>query len=375
MPDLKPPLAISHSPWKSPRNNRNVINRSQAGLGLQGSFGPVFSDVSLIDISFVVHVKPKRYDSIPSPLFIAARLDSRYLRGMKKCWGENGWFADPVPTFKAIAQNNARGHDSDVETTEYNKYITVPAVNVRYTSTLMEALHSSKRRVFGIDKDRLVCVAASLASGANTFAKIVLLPIIEQYLSGCDKKTILEIAVQGYHRTCFAESSNSPYWPHMLFKHDDDNNLYNHGKWKFTFLRHPLDRILISFLLLKSSLSDSLAAERDNTNDKNENPLNLVCIDSNFVALRAIKATNKRGATDEGDRSNNKNTNLLFPELTFEDYVQLDTGGCGRDAYSKFYLGLWDFTHNWMYNNEVCEGSPRVMPHWSDDDEKHVSGG
>ncbi len=250
MPDLKPPLAISYKPWKFPRNT-NLLNPSQAGLGLQGAWGPVFPDVSLIDSAFVVHIKPKQHDSTPSPSFIAARLDSRYISGMKKCWGEEGWFADPVPTFKAIAQNNARGHDSDMEATEYNNNMTVPALNERYTSTLMEALRGSKRRVFGMDKDSLVCVAASPASGANTFAKIVLLPMIEQHLSDCEKKNVLDIAVQGRHRTCSTES-HSPYWPHMLFKHGD--GLHNHGRWQFTFLRHPLDRILISFLLLKSSV-------------------------------------------------------------------------------------------------------------------------
>ncbi len=113
-----------------------------------------------------------------------------------------------------------------------------------------------------------------------------------------------------------------------------------------------------------------MAGRGDYTDGENENSLDSVCTDSTFVALRAIKTANKRRA-NEGEGS--ENNNLLSPELTLDDYIRLDTDGCGRDVYSKFYLKLWDFTHNWIYNNELCEGSPRVMPHWSDDDEKHVS--
>ncbi len=116
MPDLKPPLAISNHPWEFLRKKNLNDAGQESGLGLQGAFGSIFSDVSLIDSAFVVHIKPMRYNSLPSPSFIAARLDSHYTNGMKKCWGEEGWFADPVSTLKAIAHNNPRGHDSDMET-------------------------------------------------------------------------------------------------------------------------------------------------------------------------------------------------------------------------------------------------------------------
>ncbi len=218
--------------------------------------------------------------------------------------------------------------------------------------------------------DSLACIAASPASGANTFAEIVLLPMIEQRLSDKEKNNGRDIVVQGRHRACSIELF-SPYWPHMLFKHANDDlhdNNHQFSKWRFTFLRHPLDRILISYLLLKSSLSRGGGYDNNNENPQ----LDMTCTDSMYVALNNCHNNNNN---NKGNNDEFQNNRLLSSELTLKDYFKIDVDGLGQNVYSKFYLKEWNSTHKWGggNNNKQCEGSPYSMrPRWSND-EKHVS--